>query len=56
METKKPDLSTRARVNVVLDKKIYARLKQYSKDTGIPMSRVLDRAIKAYLYNYAPPE
>lgn len=55
METKKPDLATRARVNVVLDKKLYAALKQRSEETGVPMSRLLDKAIKEYLNNHTPP-
>ncbi len=43
----KKDLSTRSRVNVVLDTVLYEKLKAHSAETGIPVSRLLDKAIKA---------
>jgi len=41
------DLTTRSRVNVVLDNDLYAGLKKISAETGTPVSRLLDKAIKA---------
>lgn len=40
------DLSTRSRVNVVLDTGLYAALKAHSASTGTPVSRLLDKAIR----------
>ena len=44
--TPKKDLTTRERVNVVLDKQLYEALKEMSKQTMVPVSRLLDKAIK----------
>jgi hypothetical protein len=43
------DLTTRERVNFTIDTEIMARLRKYSADTGIPMARILDKAILAVL-------
>ena len=45
-EASPSDLATRERVNVVLDTGLYAKLKAHRKETGIPVSRLLDRAIQ----------
>lgn len=45
-EVSPSDLATRERVNVVLDTELIAKLREYSKETGIPVSRLLDKAIK----------
>lgn len=42
----KSGLATRERVNVVLDAKLIKELREYSKQTDIPVSRLLDRAIR----------
>lgn len=43
------DLTTRERVNFTIDTEIMARLRAYSTDKGIPMARILDKAILAVL-------
>lgn len=43
------DLTTRERVNFTIDSEIMARLRKYSADTGVPMARILDKAILAVL-------
>jgi hypothetical protein len=43
------DLATRERVNFTIDSEIMARLRAYSTDKGIPMARILDKAILAVL-------
>lgn len=40
------DLTTRVRVNVSLDTELYAALRGYSEETGMPVSRLLDRGIE----------
>ena len=58
------ELKNRTPIGSAIDKKLYEELKQYSKDTGVPMSKLLDRAISLLLestknsrlfYSYAPP-
>lgn len=44
------DLTTRERVNLTLDSELMARLRKHSVDTGIPMARIVDKAI-AYILN-----
>jgi hypothetical protein len=39
------DLTTRERVNFTIDTEIMARLRARSAETGVPMSRMLDKAI-----------
>jgi hypothetical protein len=50
------DLTTRERVNMTIDTEIMARLRKYSADTGIPMSRLLDKAILTALEKEASHE
>jgi hypothetical protein len=44
-----PNLKNRIVPNSAIDKKLYENLKTYSKETGIPISRLLDKAIKLFL-------
>ena len=43
------ELKNRTQIGSAIDKKLYEELKQYSKDTGVPMSKLLDRAISLLL-------
>lgn len=43
------DLKTRTPIGSAVDKELYTKLKDYSKSTDIPMSKLLDRAIKLLL-------
>lgn len=43
------DLKTRTPIGSAVDKELYEKLKNYSKDTGIPISKLLDKAIKLLL-------
>ena len=43
------DLKNRVRYTNSIDIKLLEALKKYSKETGIPMSKLLDRAIKLLL-------
>lgn len=43
------DLKKRKQVGVVMDIQIYERLKKYSDESMIPMSRIIDRAVVEYL-------
>ena len=43
------ELKKRTPIGSAIDKKLYEELKQYSKDTGVPMSKLLDRAISLLL-------
>lgn len=45
------DLTTRERVNFTIDSEIMVRLRKHSVDTGVPMARILDKAILAILDN-----
>ena len=45
------DLTTRERVNMTINSEIMARLRKHSTDTGVPMSKILDKAILAILDN-----
>lgn len=42
-------LKTRVTISNAIDKDIHAKLKAYSEKTGIPISKILDKAIVAYL-------
>lgn len=42
-------LKTRVTISNAINKDIHARLKAYSEKTGIPISKILDKAIAAYL-------
>ena len=45
----KRGLTNRVAIGNAVDKDLYNRLKEYSKETDIPVSKLLDRAIKMYL-------
>lgn len=42
-------LKNRTPVSNAIDNNIYKRLKKYSNDTGIPISKILDKALDDYL-------
>lgn len=42
-------LVNRVKVGTAIDKEVYEDLKRYSKESEIPMSKILDRAIKDLL-------
>lgn len=42
-------LKNRIAISNSIDKELYSRLKAYSEETSIPMSKVLDKAIAMYL-------
>jgi hypothetical protein len=44
-----PKLKNRVIPNSAVDKKLYEALKIYSKESGIPISRLLDKSIKSFL-------
>ena len=43
------DLATRERVNFVVNSIIMSKLRDYSKKVNLPMSRIIDTALTAYL-------
>lgn len=43
------ELKNRIPIGSAIDKKLYEKLKQYSKDNKIPMSKLLDKAIALLL-------
>ena len=45
-------LKTRTPISNAIDTKLYERLQQLSKDTMIPISRLLDKAIELVLKEY----
>lgn len=45
-------LRTRKQVSVTLENEIKDRLMEISKETDIPMSRLMDRAMKMYIDDY----
>lgn len=42
-------LKNRTAISTAIDKELYKQLKQYSDDTGIPISKSFDKAISMYL-------
>lgn len=44
-------LKNRIAISNAVDKKLYEELKAYSEESGIPISKLLDKAIAAYLEN-----
>ncbi len=48
-------LKNRTPISNAVDTKLYEQLKQLSKDTMIPMSRLLDRGIALVLKEYDKP-
>jgi hypothetical protein len=45
----KKQLKNRTQVTTVINKELYAQLQQMSKDTKIPISRLLDGAVEIIL-------
>ena len=43
------DLKTRTPIGSAVDKELYNQLKEYSNNTQIPMSKLLDKAIRLLL-------
>lgn len=43
------DLKNRTPIGSAVDKKLYEELKEYSKETGIPISKLLDKSIELFL-------
>lgn len=43
------DLKNRTPVGSAMDNKIYEEMKAYSEKTGIPISKMLDKAMTMYL-------
>ena len=48
-------LKTRTAISNAVDTKLYKQLKQVSKDTMIPISKLLDKGIKLVLEEYRKP-
>jgi predicted DNA-binding protein len=44
-----PNLKNRVIPNSAVDKELYEKLKDLSKETGVPISKLLDKAIKLLL-------
>lgn len=42
-------LTNRVAISNAIDKELYGKLKAYSEETGIPMSKLLDKSIKLFL-------
>ena len=45
------DLKNRVRFSTTLDKEVAKKLKEYSRNTMIPISKIIDKAILAYVEN-----
>lgn len=45
----KDELKNRVRFSTTLDKNVEQKLKEYSKQTMIPISKIVDRAILEYI-------
>lgn len=43
------DLKNRSPIGSAIDNELVQQLRAYSKETGIPMSKILDKAIEMYL-------
>lgn len=43
------DLKTRTPIGSAIDKELYKQLKNYSAETKIPISKILDMAIEQFL-------
>jgi hypothetical protein len=48
-------LKNRTPISNAVDTKLYEQLKQLSKDTMIPMSKLLDRGIELIIKEYKKP-
>lgn len=49
----KDELKTRVRFSTTLDKEVEAQLKKYSKESMIPISKIIDMAIIEYLKQHS---
>jgi len=47
----KDELKNRIRFSTTLDKEVEKQLKEYSKQTLIPISKIVDNALIAYISN-----
>ena len=47
-------LKNRTRIGSAIDKKLYEQLKKLSEDTRIPISKLLDEAIKDLIEKHIP--
>ena len=43
------NLKNRTAISTAIDNELYAKLKAYSEETGIPLSKLFDKAIALYL-------
>lgn len=43
------NLKNRTAISTAIDKELYAKLKAHSEETGIPLSKLFDKAISMYL-------
>lgn len=43
------ELKNRTRISSTLDNEIYKKLKDYSDQSGIPITKILDRAVTMYV-------
>lgn len=48
-KTQKNGLKYRTPIGSAMDNKIYYEMKEYSEKTGIPVSKILDKAMSMYL-------
>ena len=42
-------LTNRIRISNAIDKELWKNLKEYSKENGVPVSRLLDKSIQMFL-------
>ena len=42
-------LKNRTAISTSIEKELYAKLKEHSEETGIPLSKLFDKAVSAYL-------
>lgn len=42
-------LTNRIRISNAIDKELWKNLKEYSKESGVPVSRLLDKSIQMFL-------
>ena len=42
-------LTNRIKISNAIDKELWKELKEYSKETGIPVSKLLDKSISLFL-------
>ena len=47
-------LKNRTRIGSAIDKKLYEQLKKLSEDTRIPISKLLDEAVKDLIEKHIP--